>query len=74
MENVALTTGIPVTIVPAGACSRPGVAPSLRRPSGGWPFAPRRVAGAEKQAPFAVVTDHNWTGVSVPNELCRRRS
>ncbi|MCE0768286.1 hypothetical protein LWC35_36155 [Pseudonocardia kujensis] len=67
------TTGTPRAIAPAGVRTRLGVAPSVRRPRGGWPFSALGVR-LEKQVPFAVVTDHNWTGVSVPHGLCRRRS
>ncbi|GAA2857901.1 hypothetical protein GCM10010472_14120 [Pseudonocardia halophobica] len=77
MEIYAMTTGTtgtPRAIAPAGVSTRLGVAPSLRRPRGGWPFAAFRVV-TEKQVPqVAVIADHNWTGVSVPNGLCRRRS
>ncbi|GAA4689727.1 hypothetical protein GCM10023215_27570 [Pseudonocardia yuanmonensis] len=77
MEIFAMTTGTtgtPRGIAPVGACTRLGYAPSLRRPRGGWPISVHRALRTEKQVPFAVVTDHNWTGVSVPSGLCRRRS
>jgi hypothetical protein len=77
MEIYAMTTGTtgtPRAIAPAGACTRLGAAPSPRRPRGGWPLSALRAVRTENQVPFAVVTDHNWTGVSVPSGLSRRRS
>jgi hypothetical protein len=69
------TTGTPRAIAPAGACTRLGHVPSPRRPRGGWPLSAHRVVRTQKQVRlFAVATDDNWTGVSVPSGLYRRRS